>query len=102
MTLVLMATAAEVPPSMGTTSGELAAKASDGAERLDPTRLATAVMVLVIEIAIYRAGLYVAPNSTCRWLRGCSLGKVVSRLFSPHRDDEGCHRIRCARSEGEG
>ena len=39
MTLVLMATAAEVPPSVGTTSCELAAKASDGAERNDPARL---------------------------------------------------------------
>ena len=55
MPLVLMATAAEVPPSMGTTSGEFAAKASDGAERLYPTRLTTTVVILVIEIATYWA-----------------------------------------------
>ena len=48
MTFVLMATAAEVPPRVGTTSGELPTKASDGAERLDPARLATAVVILVI------------------------------------------------------
>ena len=55
MPLILMATAAEVPPSMGTTSGEFATKASDGAERLYPARLTTAVVILVIEIAVYRA-----------------------------------------------
>ena len=64
MTLVLMATAAEVPPSMGTTSGKFAAKASDGAERLDPTRLTTTVMILVIEIAIYWAASAVLG---CTW-----------------------------------
>ena len=65
MTLVLMATAAEVPPSVGTTSCELAAKASDGAKRNDPARLTTTVMILVIEIAIYGASSAVLGCTWC-------------------------------------
>ena len=48
MAFVLVATAAELPPSVGTTSGELAAKASNGAGRLDPTRLTAAVVILIV------------------------------------------------------
>ena len=64
MALVLMATAAEVPPSVGTTSCKLAAKASDRAERLDPARLTATVMILVIEIAIYGASSAILG---CTW-----------------------------------
>ena len=66
-----MASAAEAPSSMGTTSGELAAKASDRAPWLGATRLATRVVVLVIKVPVHGAATAVL---------GCPGGPVPMAL----------------------